>query len=319
MHADKPSSTLQTSIIHGKSSIAKGSLSFNLAAKFLPQAKRDGIRMLYAWCRFADDVVDQSSSVSAEEQQRVLQRLEKKTLAALRGEPTTDPVFVGLAHVSKQYGIPHLYFQEVLRGFTSDLQHKPVADEQELRLYCYRVAGVIGLMFCHIVGVNSEHALSRAVDLGTAMQMTNIARDVMEDYRMGRVYLPKSWLEVFALTPETLADPRNLSQVANVVKRLLVTAEEMYRSGNEGLDHLPFRTAIAVATASRVYRAIGHKVLEKGPRAWRRRTWISLPQKLACAFGGCLQVLKSVPRRLQRPFQPVVISQVYQRYSTHES
>lgn len=299
---------------HNKQVIAKGSLSFSMAAKFLPKASRDAVRMLYAWCRHADDAIDECHDQPQPTQLLALNKLKIETSKALQGQPSENPVFIGLSMVVAQYGIPSLYFSDLLEGMNSDLHHKPVKTEQEMRLYCYRVAGVVGLMFSHIVGVSNERALTHAVDLGSAMQMTNIARDIFEDAHMGRTYIPDTWLQTQGLTGENYTHTAHVKDLQKIAKRLVTTADELYRSGELGLRYLPVRTAFAVAAASRIYRAIGHKVLEKGPRAWQRRTWISTPQKLVCVLSALGTILKSLPMRLREPFHTVVISQTYRRH-----
>src|SRR5262249_48112165 len=138
----------------------------------------------------------------------------------------------------------------------------------------YRVAGTVGLMMVHVMGVSDDKALKNAASLGIAMQLTNIARDVMEDAAMDRVYLPGVWLEEAGVPRESVADRRFRPLVTQVVSRLVKSAEGYYREGNEGIKYLPLRAALAVAMASRIYSRIGKLVKKRGARAWENRCMV---------------------------------------------
>ncbi|NBQ53193.1 MAG: hypothetical protein EBU49_06405, partial [Proteobacteria bacterium] len=146
---------------------------------------------------------------------------------------------------------------EFVAGMRMDVENRRYANLQELELYCFRVAGVVGLMMCNLLGAHPERGPSHAVSLGCAMQLTNIARDVQADARLGRVYLPHNLLpgigpEVLEIEPE-----RSLAAVRILLKR----ADELYEHGFQGLVWLPGRVAFAIAVAGKVYQRIGHKLL----------------------------------------------------------
>lgn len=190
----------------------------------------------------------------------------------------------------------------------------------DLNLYCYRVAGVVGLMMSYIMGVSEQGALKNASDMGTAMQMTNIARDIMEDYEMGRVYLPNQWLKEMSITPKEVGEIKHRQAVAYLVRRLINQAQTYYESGNQGLKYLSFRAALAVAVASCVYSAIGHKVVKRGERAWDSRTVVSKWEKVFCAIKGFGLVLMTVPYRLARPWKRTMMNTLWrQSWSTQET
>ena len=138
-------------------------------------------------------------------------------------------------------------------------------------LYCYHVAGVVGVMMAMVMGVKDRAVLDRACDLGLAFQLTNIARDIVSDHEVDRVYLPEDWLASAGLNRANMADVTHRGQLSKVANRLLDTAEPYYRSAMLGLPHLPLRSAWAVAVALKVYRAIGLKVRERGAAAWDLR------------------------------------------------
>jgi phytoene synthase len=172
---------------HGREMIRVGSKSFSLASKLLPRGAREGAWLLYAWCRHCDDEIDEAPT--REERARRLADLRRRTELAYRDELTAEeraellahPIFVAFRQVARSCGIPRFYALELLEGMAMDLNHRPYGDERELRLYCYRVAGVVGLMMSHVMGLSDERALRHASDLGSAMQLTNIARDVLDD------------------------------------------------------------------------------------------------------------------------------------------
>ena len=152
--------------------------------------------------------------------------------------------------------------------------------------YCYHVAGVVGVMMAYVMGARGGDTLDRASDLGIAFQMTNIARDVLEDAHAGRVYLPEEWLREAGVSPAEIALPEHRSAVHSVTRRLLEEAERYYASARVGLARLPFRSAWAVATARRVYRDIGRLVRERGPRAWDQRASTGRGRKIALALAA---------------------------------
>ena len=146
-------------------------------------------------------------------------------------------------------------------------------------LYSYHVAGVVGVMMAHVMGVRERLVLQRAADLGIAFQLTNISRDVVEDAGAGRLYLPGEWLAEEGVAEGQVAEEASRPALARVARRLLLEAERYYDSAHHGLAALPLRAAWAVATARGVYRDIGLEVLARGPRAWDRRVVVSRPRK----------------------------------------
>jgi len=291
--------------------IREGSKSFDQAARLFDPQTRDAAFLLYAWCRHCDDQIDgehlgyKKADDECRDRSDRLARLYEQTRAVLRGAAPQDPVFAALQRVVTKYEIPERYPLELLEGFTMDVEGRRHAGLDELFLYCYHVAGTVGLMMARIMGVRDEWTLQRAADLGIALQMTNIARDVLDDARSGRVYLPLSWLERAGVPAEEIADPRHRVAVAGVVQQLLAVADRYYDSGARGLSRLPFRSAWAVAVARGVYREIGETVLRRGERAWDERAIVPRYRKLAqvgrglvvACFSSSVGRLKGAPRR----------------------
>lgn len=291
--------------------IREGSKSFAQAACLFDRETRAAAFLLYAWCRHCDDQIDgehlgyKSEAAACDDRGARLARLYEETRSVLRGDAPRDPVFAALQRVVTRYAIPERYPLELLEGFAMDVEGRRHQGLDHLFLYCYHVAGTVGLMMAHIMGVRDEWTLQRAADLGIALQMTNIARDVLDDARSGRVYLPLSWLEEAGIPAEDVAEPRHRTRLSGVVVRLLAEADRYYDSGARGLTRLPFRSAWAVAVARGVYREIGETVLRLGDRAWDQRAIVPKHRKLAQVGRGlvvaCLSSsvgrLKSSPRR----------------------
>lgn len=267
--------------------IREGSKSFAQAACLFDSETRAAAFLLYAWCRHCDDQIDGEhlgyKNAAEEDQDRGarLARLYDETRAVLRGDPPRDPVFAALQRVVTRYGIPERYPLELLEGFAMDVEGRRHPTLDDLFLYCYHVAGTVGLMMAHIMGVRDEWTLRRAADLGIALQMTNIARDVLDDARSGRVYLPLCWLEEARIPVEEIVDRAHRTRLVAVVERLLAEADRFYDSGARGLARLPFRSAWAVAVARGVYREIGATVLSRGERAWDERAIVPKHRKIA--------------------------------------
>ena len=295
--------------------ITKGSKSFSLAARLFDPQTRDAAFFLYGWCRYCDDQVDEAGkSGDRDELERRLKALREKTASAFSLEPQQEPVFVALQYIVHRYGIPTHYAIELIEGMAMDVRGTRYANLRELLLYCYRVAGTVGLMMSHVMGLREESALKHAADLGIAMQLTNIARDITEDAAMGRIYLPLSWLDEAKIVSDEIAALANREKLAVITVRLLREAERYYRSGDAGLWYLSFRSACAVSAARHVYAEIGSLLLRRGARAWDRRTYVTGSRKLWVVLRGVLSLIRSVPARIFKPWTPGPLKTVW-RYS----
>ena len=232
----------------------------------------------------------------------ILARLRDQTRAVFRGETPTDPVFAAFAAVVRRHEIPQAYALAHLDGYAMDVEGRVYQRFDDTLDYCYRVAGAVGLMMAHVMGVRRPDILDRACDLGIAFQLTNIARDVIEDAAIGRVYLPADWLREARIPASELMHPRHRAALARVVSRLLREAEPYYASAAFGIAHLPPRSAWAIATAHRVYRAIGIEVARRGAAAWQDRVATSPAAKLGAMIGGGTGALAAIAsRRFRAP------------------
>lgn len=295
--------------------IRKGSKSFSLAAKLFDADTRDAALFLYGWCRYCDDQVDDAGkTASQEELAKRVKRLKDSTHSAFSSARQREPVFVALQYIVHRYGIPEHYALELIEGMAMDARGTRYSTLKELLLYCYRVAGTVGLMMSHVMGLRDESALKHAADLGIGMQLTNIARDIVEDASMGRIYLPLGWLQEAQIPAAEIALPEHREKLAILSLRLLREAARYYRSGDAGLWYLSFRSACAVSAARQVYSEIGRLLLRKGARAWDQRTYVTGPRKIWVVLRGVFGLLRSVPGRLWRPWSPVHLRMVW-KYS----
>ncbi|MFB8829304.1 phytoene/squalene synthase family protein [Azotobacter sp. CWF10] len=197
-----------------------------------------------------------------------------------------------------RHGIPERYPLDHLAGFRMDVEGRSYHSSADTLDYCYHVAGVVGVMMALVMGVRDEDTLDRACDLGLAFQLTNIARDILDDRAIGRLYLPTQWLDEAGVPPAALSAPRHRPTLARLATRLVNTAEPYYTSALGELAALPPRSAWAVATARAVYRQIGIRVKAAGPAAWDSRLATSRMDKLRLALFGEMRTLGS---RLGRP------------------
>jgi len=243
--------------------------SFHFAGRLLSARDLRRSARLYAFCRWLDDLVDEGHPTLARRQLcRVRSDLELKRASSRRVDD-----FLELAEESR---IPLCASIDLIDGLEQDLARVRVSDWDELVCYAYRVAGTVGLMMSHVLDAKTPDAQAFAIDLGIAMQLTNVVRDVGEDAAMGRRYLPASW--VGELEPQALA--QHPLRVGDACRRLVSRAEDYYHSGLSGLGFLPIRSGLAIGVAARVYRRIGRRLVEQGANPLTRRTVVPLWQKL---------------------------------------
>jgi phytoene synthase len=279
--------------------IQKGSKSFAAAAKLFDEETRENAYLLYAWCRHCDDVIDnQELGFDSKPQdpavtRQILAELRTKTQAAIDDQPSEEAVFEGLRYVLKRNEIPGRYPLELLDGFEMDATGHQYGTLSETLQYCYYVAGVVGVMMAYVMGTRDPEALERATDLGIAFQLTNISRDVHEDAEVSRIYLPGDWLAEAGIPSEEILQPQHAAKLAEVVERLLNEADRYYKSADEGLRALGFRSAWAVAAARDVYRAIGQIVRERGEHAWQERVVVRKRRKLLGVAEGMLDAARA--------------------------
>ena len=273
-------------VAHARASIARGSRSFRLASALFDVETRERAWLLYAWCRACDDLADgqemgHGMRAVADPHAR-LATIRARTAAALAGEATGDPAFDGLGVVARESRIPAALADDLIEGFALDAAGWRPEGEADLYLYCYHVAGVVGVMMALVMGVDpaDRATLERACDLGIAFQLANIARDIAEDAAAGRCYLPGQWLDECGIARGHLADPAARAGLAVLARRLAERAASFEASARVGAAALRFRAAWAVLAAAGIYGGIARTVARRGARAWDRRVVTSTAEKL---------------------------------------
>jgi phytoene synthase len=283
-----------------REAIRKGSKSFAAAARLFDPETRGNVYKLYAWCRYCDDVIDgqELGFAKAEPQTSTiderLTHIRGLTERALAGEPMDEPEFQALQQIVQRYAIPHRHPMDLIEGFAMDAADYRYETLEDTLLYCYHVAGVVGVMMTYVMGVQDAAVLRRAADLGIAFQLTNIARDVMDDASAGRCYLPHELLRRYGVPTDDLANPAHRANVVKVAKELLRVADRYYESAAEGVRALPLRAAWAICTARGVYRDIGEIVLSQGETAWQQRAVVSKSRKMFWVCAGGMRALGAV-------------------------
>jgi phytoene synthase len=269
-----------------------GSKTFFAASLLLPARVRAPASALYAFCRLADDAIDLGADPHA-----VMRDLEQRLDAIYDGRPGPLDADRALAQVVHRHAIPRLLLDALLEGFLWDANGRRYETIEDVQAYGARVAGTVGAMMALVMRAPTAQALARACELGVAMQLTNIARDVGEDARNGRLYLPRQWLREAGIDADAwLRAPRFDAAIASVVGRLLQEAEALYRRAEQGIAELPRDCRGAIQAARLVYAEIGHQLARNGLDSIGQRTVVSGSRKLALiARAASAGVLSPVP------------------------
>jgi phytoene synthase len=253
-----------------------GSRTFHAASKVLPRRVGDPAIALYAFCRLADDAVDLGDNRAA-----AVARLRERLDRAYRGQPMDLAADRAFAGVVTRFAIPRELPEALLDGLAWDAEGRRYETLQELYAYAARVAGSVGAMMTLVMGQRSPEIVARACDLGVAMQLTNIARDVGEDARAGRLYLPLAWLRDCGIDPEAwLAKPVFGSEIAAIVQRLLDAADVLYARATLGIENLPLSCRPGIYAARALYAEIGRELERGGLDSISRRAVVSTNRKL---------------------------------------
>jgi len=256
-----------------------GSLSFHAASLLLPRRIRNPATALYAFCRVADDAVDNGS-----DKQAAVERLGRRLDRAYAGQPQNHPIDRAFADMIATHAIPRTLPDALIEGLAWDAAGRRHHDISEARAYAARVAGSVGAMMTLIMGRRDAESLAAACDLGIAMQFTNIARDVGEDARQARLYLPLEWLAAAGIDPDTfIAEPQHSPAIVRVIARLLDEAERFYDRAQSGIARLPLDCQPGIHAAHMIYRAIGRSLARAGYDSITSRARVSGTRKLGLA------------------------------------
>lgn len=263
-------------IAHCAAAIRTGSRSFHAASKLLPKKVREPALALYAFCRLADDSVDLSSGKT-----QAVARLRDRLDRVYAGRPRNVPEDRAFARITEAFEMPRALPDALIEGLEWDAEERRYADLGALRAYAARVAAAVGAMMCVLMRVRDRHALARACDLGVAMQLTNIARDVGEDAREARLYLPLDWLAEAEIDPEELlARPAMSPALADLVRRLLGEADSLYVRSEAGISALPPGCRSGIFAARYIYAGIGRQLERQGCDSVTHRARTTGAQKL---------------------------------------
>jgi len=254
-----------------------GSKTFFAASLLLPARVRAPATALYAYCRRADDAIDLGTDPHAE-----MESLQSRLDAIYDGRPGSDDADRALCQVVHRFAIPRELLDGLLEGFLWDAQGRTYETLSDVQDYGARVAGTVGAMMSLVMGARSSTALARACELGVAMQLTNIARDVGEDARNGRLYLPRQWLREEGVDVQAwLRAPVFNPAIARCTQRLLEAADGLYRRAEHGVPQLPLDCRPAIQAARLVYAEIGHELERQGLDSINRRAVVSGRRKVA--------------------------------------
>jgi len=267
----------QSDMLACREMIKEGSHTFHAASLVLPRRISDPAIALYAFCRVADDAVDLGLDRTA-----AVEVLKDRLDRACRGLPRPYPSDRAFADVIARFSIPPAIPEALIEGLEWDSQGRRFETLSELYAYCARVAGTVGVMMTLVMGQRKPDIVARACDLGCAMQLTNIARDIGEDARNGRIYMPLSWMREAGLDPETwLANPQFTPEIASIVKRLIDTADMLYDRATLGIANLPRSCRPGIFAARALYAEIGREVERSGLDSVSSRAVVSTGRKLA--------------------------------------
>ena len=261
-----------TQYYNDPNSLKKHGKSFYWASFFLPKRNKDAATKLYSICRFFDDLADDNN----EDQTKILTGEFKK-------------ICDDLSHPINEFFTSHNLSIKILGdlvdGLVKDQTDVRIKNEKELIQYAYQVAGTVGLMMSPLIMVNNNKANKHAIDLGIAMQLTNIARDIYEDALMNRIYLPQDWISNTNISELTdISSNKDLIQIKSAIKRLILLSETYYKNGFAGMRYIPLKTRLAIFFAAKIYRAIGQKIKKNRYKYSYKRIYVSTIEKLFITF-----------------------------------
>jgi len=266
LHID--ATTVDRAYDYCESLIALHSKSFLLASALLPVAKRRAARALYAFCRVTDDIVDRSNGDSQEQ----LAQWHRRILVS--HPPPDDLVAIAWADARLRYRVPVRYAEQLIEGVARDFTQTRYQTFEELAAYCYGVASTVGLMSMHIIGYAGAHAIPYAIKLGVALQLTNILRDVGEDWAAGRLYLPQADLDQFGLSEADVAQGKVTEAWRAFMRYQIARNRLLYAEAMPGIALLDRDGRFAIAAAAELYQAILHDIEAHDYDVFSRRSFV---------------------------------------------
>lgn len=282
-----PGAAVDTAYEHCRRVARAVARTFYYGSLFLPLEKRRASWALYGFCRTADNIADEPDRYP--DPAAELNRWREALIETYEGHPR-GPVMVAWADMLRRYPVPIAPALELLDGVAMDFSGAYYKTFEDLRLYCYRVAGTVGLLMAPVLGYQDTAALSAAVDLGIGMQLTNILRDIGEDAIAGRVYLPEDDLKRFGYTREEALNGVRNDAFVRLIEFEMARAEAYYERGLRGVTLLDSDAQLAIALSAQLYRAILGRIRRNNYDVFTRRARISFPGKLAAIPGTWLRL-----------------------------
>lgn len=273
------------------------SRTFSLAARLFSREDQAAVARLYSFCRVLDDLADASALGETAALEGVLRELDPAVSA-------TNPVVVDFIDLAEARGLSLQAASLLAQALRDDCGARQVQTEGELLHFAFGVAGTVGVLMCPVLGVRDSEAVPFALDLGIALQLTNIARDIFEDAQRKRYYLPREWVEPEVIERAIAGDRLAIQEVDAANEQLLALAEEFYESAFSGFWFIGARNRRAVYLASQLYREIGRSLLRLGSGAWRSRRMLSACEKLRVCLRALWQHRKVKARLWSKPKPP---------------
>jgi 15-cis-phytoene synthase len=285
-----------------RDTIAHHSKSFSFASRLIPKEERTHVEVLYCWCREVDDAIDFAGSEAHHE---TLIRLREGVDAIYSRSHTDEPTLAAMQEVVREFEMPRVYLDDLLDGMEMDASGQVYDDLDTLLLYCYRVAGTVGLMMSHILGVRAPGALQHAVHLGIAMQITNICRDVQEDWGRGRLYVPSEILAHHGALSGQMGHPLtrgDVSVLSKSIEQLLDLADVYYHAADRGMPYLAWQPALSVRAARLIYSEIGSVLRRNNCDVLSGRAYVPRGRKIWLAARAIARTLCEIPFRTTNRF-----------------
>jgi phytoene synthase len=277
--------------------IARGSKSFGVASKLLPRRERENAWLLYAWCRACDDITDgQQLGFYGSGLRQTEIDIWALTRAAVRSQEPVPKPFEAIRRVRRDAALPIQFIEDHLRGFDLDRVGWRPETQNDLIGYCFHVAGAVGRLMAVVMGVEpkDEDTLDRASDLGISFQLNNIVRDIVDDAKEGRCYIPADWLVREGMKENSLGEREYRPQLAKFARELNELACIYDASARVGAARLGWRCRLAILAAANIYGAIGSKVVSRGHAAWDSRTSTPALEKFGAVISAFLQASSRV-------------------------
>ncbi len=259
--------------------------SFYFSASILPTDRRWATYAVYGFCRYADNLIDCPRDRTDAELYNEIEALRQELHICFRTGESEHPVMRAFAPVSQLYRIPIAYPLDLLKGVTMDMEQSRYQTFDELYVFCYRVASVVGLMMTCVLGYKDASAFEYAEKMGVAMQLTNILRDVQEDKDMGRIYLPLDDLQRFGIDETDIVQERCSPELRKMMQFQVERAHHYYDEGDKGIPLLPKESQYAISSASKIYRGILRKIEERDYNPFLGRVFVPQGKKMGILLG----------------------------------